>query len=469
MKDTVNIPDAAQTALTTLERAGYEAYLVGGCVRDALLGRNPSDWDITTEATPEAIESVFSGFRLIETGIKHGTVTVLIGGTPIEITPYRVDGSYSDHRRPDEVVFTRNLTEDLARRDFTVNAMAYHPQRGLIDPFGGEEDLNNNILRCVGEADRRFNEDALRILRGMRFMSAFGFDADAATDASMRKNIALLRFVSAERIRVEMTKLLMGDGARKTLLAYPEIVTFVIPELKDAVGFAQHNHWHDLDVYAHILKTVENVPKTPALRWAALLHDCAKPVCNFTDEEGEMHFYNHAAFGADMAYRVMMRLKFDNTTRDVAVHLIRHHMDTPFPTEKNVRRAVLRCGAAHFTELLDLQRADALALTADGLSPRTEPKPLSEETVMKREASLKRVEQTRRLFLELMDKPHCFSVNELAVDGDALRTLGFNGADIGLAKETLLWAVADGKVINETEALLAYLKHNGIKKTGRKK
>ena len=463
------IPEPVKQALEQLERAGHEAFPVGGCVRDALMGKQPSDWDIATAAEPGRVTEVFRDRRVIETGLKHGTVTVLIGGMPLEITTYRVDGLYTDHRRPDGVTFTRSLTEDLARRDFTVNAMACHPQKGVIDPFGGRGDLERGILRCVGEADKRFGEDPLRILRGMRFMATYGFTAEAETDASMRRNRELLRFISAERIRVELEKLLLGPFARKVLLSYPEILTFVIPELGPCVDFPQHNLWHDLDVYAHTLKTVECVPAEPALRWAALFHDIAKPVCFFTDEKGERHFYGHADAGADMAVKIMARLKFDNATRDTVRNLVSCHMDYPEPAERSVNRAILRCGAEHFGEILLLQRADNLALTADELSPRTEPLPLTEKMLSKRRDSFKKNEAVSRLFEEMQKKPHCFGTGELLIDGQSIMALGFGGADIGRAKEMLLWAVADGKVANETEALTAYLKKNGIRPDRRKK
>lgn len=463
------LPAAVGRAIAQLGAAGHEAYPVGGCVRDTLLGKTPSDWDVATDAEPARVAEAFSGFRVIETGLKHGTVTVLIDKMPIEITTYRVDGLYTDHRRPDAVTFTRSLTEDLARRDFTVNAMACRPGEGVIDPFGGADDLEKGILRCVGEADRRFGEDPLRILRGMRFMATYGFTAEAETDASMRRNRELLRFISAERVRVELEKLLLGKYARRVLAAYTDILTFVIPELAPCVGYPQHNLWHDLDIWAHTLKTVENVPAEPALRWAALLHDIGKPASVSTGEDGSRHFYGHADIGADMAAKIMARLKFDNATRDAVKNLIESHMDYPEPTGRSVNRAILRCGAAHFGEILLLQRADMLALWEDAFAPRTEVWPLTDAMRAKRRASLEKDEAIIALYEQMKAKPHCFSLDELAIDGQTVMALGYGGKDIGRAKETLLWAVADGKVKNEKEALTAYLKRNGIRQNRRKK
>ena len=452
----LNIPHQVERALSVLEQAGQEAYLVGGCVRDALLGKTPADWDVTTDASPERMMELFQGYPLVEAGVKHGTVGVVIDGMQVEITVYRVDGEYSDGRHPDGVRFTDSLEEDLARRDFTFNAIAYHPKRGMRDPFGGAEDLKNGVLRAVGEADRRFQEDALRILRGLRFLSTLGFTAEKETEASMRRNKKLLRNISAERVRAEMEKTLLGPSARRVLLSYGEILAFVIPEIKPLIGFNQNNHWHDMDLYAHTLKTVEGVPDKAALKWAALLHDIAKPSCAFTGRDGEDHFYNHAPRGADMAWKITERLKFDTETRRAIYVLIREHMTAPEPTEASVCRAAIRCGEGYIADVLALQLADTLALTADGLSPRTETMPLTEKILAARENSLRKSEANIRVYEELIRKPHCFDTADLKLDGYRLEAMGFSGRDIGRAKKMLLLAVADGKVKNEEEALAAY-------------
>ena len=347
-----SVPDSAREALRRLEAAGYAAYLVGGCVRDSLLGRVPGDWDITTAALPEQVEAVFAGERIIETGLKHGTVTVLLEGLPLEITTFRTETGYSDHRHPDAVAFTPSLKEDLARRDFTVNAMAWRPVEtplirpsvrtgapspqgeGLADPFNGQADLRDKIIRCVGEPEQRFREDALRILRALRFAAQLDFSIDPATAAAARALRETLALVSRERIAVELTKLLCGPAARRILTEYWEILAVPLPELAPMAGFDQRSKYHCYDVLEHSAAAVEAVPPDRILRWAALLHDVAKPACFTLDQLGRGHFYGHAQAGGPMTREILTRLRFDkDTVRRVSALVELHDYPIDPPVE----------------------------------------------------------------------------------------------------------------------------------------
>ncbi len=426
--------------LERLNRAGFEAFLVGGCVRDSLRNVMPHDYDATTSALPEETLGVFSDVPVIETGLKHGTVTVLREGLPVEVTTYRVDGDYADGRHPDEVSFTRSLTEDLARRDFTVNAMAWSPETGVIDPFGGQTDLSARILRCVGAPEQRFTEDALRILRALRFASALGFTLEPETEIALRRLKDRLNMVSPERIREEFVKLLCGDHAASLLSSYPEVFGVFIPELLPAVGFDQHNFHHIYDVYTHLIRAVAAVPPKPSLRLAALLHDIAKPETFALDPEGVGHFYGHAARSAEMADGILRRLRFSNEERKRIVTLIRHH-DTPIePTETAVRRKLNKLGESVFFELLALIRADNLAQAPQ---------------FHDRQAIYDTLEEISR---EILEEKQCFSLKDLAVKGNDLIPLGYRGKEIGEGLQFLLEGVLDGRYPNEKEALLQILK-----------
>jgi len=440
----IALPDEVHTALTRLRAAGYEAYVVGGCVRDACMGRVPGDYDITTSALPEETETVFSGDRIIETGLKHGTVTVLLNGAPLEITTFRVDGTYSDGRHPDAVSFTGSLTEDLSRRDFTMNAMAFAPDTGFADPFGGQGDIADRVIRCVGDPETRFTEDALRILRALRFAAVLGFSLDPETAAAARKCGNLLRLVSAERIAAELTKLLCGGDARRVLTEYPDILGAVLPEMLPMAGFDQRNPHHVYDVLEHTAAAVEAAPPEPVLRLAALLHDVGKPDCFTLDEAGVGHFYGHAKRSAAMADAVLERLRFDRARRERITALVLHHDREIEPTEPAVTRALSRLTPELFFELLALKRADTLAL-APAYRGRT--------------AELDRLEAMAK---EILEKPVCLSRRDLALDGDDLRRLGVSpGKAMGAALERALEAVISGEVPNEQVAILDYLRKNG--------
>ena len=308
----MQLPDYVNTALNRLERAGFEAYAVGGCVRDRLMGRVPTDYDVATAALPEETAAVFAGERVIETGLRHGTVTVLLDGCPLEITTFRVDGAYSDARHPDAVTFTRSLRADLARRDFTVNAMAYSTRTGLVDPFGGEADLRAKRICCVGDPAARFREDALRILRCIRFSSVLGFAIDPATAAAARENRALLRTISAERVAEELKKLVCGADVRRVVLEETDILGAVLPEIRPMRGFDQRNKHHVYDVLEHCAAACEAVPPEPVLRLAALLHDVGKPDCFFTDADVVVKFYGNADRVSEITYGIVRSLLLDN-------------------------------------------------------------------------------------------------------------------------------------------------------------
>ncbi len=428
-------------AIARLEAAGFEAVAVGGCVRDLLSGKTPHDYDVATAATPDEICRVFADERRIETGLQHGTVTVLLSGEPLEITTYRKDGDYSDGRHPDGVTFSRNLEDDLSRRDFTVNAMAFHPERGVTDLFGGRADLKAGILRCVGEPRVRFSEDALRVLRGLRFASQHGFVIEDTTADAMRAARDTLSPVSAERIFAEMTAMLCGKNVTRVLLAFPEIVCAVLPELKDTVGFSQNNRHHIYTVYSHIARVVGATPATPALRWAALLHDAGKPACVSIDANGESHFTGHPSESAKRADAVLTRLRADNRTKEAALELIElHDLRTP-PTEKAVKRLLSKVGEERFFELCDLATADRLAQNPVFFAP-----------------GKTREDAVRDLAKKLLAEHACLSLSDLAVNGDDLKSAGIPaGKELGDTLHRLLDLVLDGDCENTKEELLKHL------------
>jgi tRNA nucleotidyltransferase (CCA-adding enzyme) len=435
----MDLPEQVRRALARLEGAGYEAFVVGGAVRDYVRGADTgTDWDITTSALPEETEAVFSGCRVIETGIKHGTVTVLPDGEPLEITTYRVDGGYSDHRHPDEVRFTRSLREDLRRRDFTMNAMAYSPRTGVVDPFGGQADLAAGVVRCVGEPDRRFQEDALRILRALRFASVLGMHIHPDTARAARDNRALLAAVAAERVRSELTKLLCGADAERVLLEFPDILSVPLPEIGAMVGFDQHNPHHDRDIWAHTAAVTAAIQAQPVLRWAALLHDVGKPPCFSLAEDGVGHFYGHAGESARMADGILRRLRFDTDSREEIVRLIRYH-DLPIqPERKPVKRLMNKLGPDTVRRLIELHKADTRGQSAVCAGRIAE------------------YDAVAAVLDEILNEKECFSLRNLAVSGTDMTALGLTGRDIGRTLNACLTAVMEEKLPNERGALLEY-------------
>ncbi len=432
-------PGPVRGALARLREAGYDAQAVGGCVRDCLLGREPHDWDIATSAFPEEVREVFAEVPVIPTGEKHGTVTVLFSGSPLEITTYRVDGPYSDSRRPDSVAFTRSIREDLARRDFTVNAMAWSPEEGLIDCFGGREDLAAGIIRCVGDPDRRFGEDALRILRGLRFASILDFSLDYATAESLRRNRERLRLVAPQRIFPELLKLLCGPGAGRMLREFPEVFAVILPELEPLWGFDQRTPYHLWDVYEHTVRAVEAVSSEPVLRLTALLHDTGKPSCFFTDRNGRGHFKGHPAASEILAKTALRRLDADGETTRRVRTLVRWHDAVILPERPILRRWLRELGPKDFFALLQIKRADDLAKN-----------PAFDRAEL--------LDQLETLAREILKDGDCFSLEKLAVTGRDLLAAGVSGGrEIGASLEELLEAVLSGACPNEKDALLRWL------------
>lgn len=333
----MKLPPQVNTVFLLLDAAGYEAFLVGGAVRDYVRDGSPAkDWDITTNALPEQVEAVFSEYHLIETGLKHGTVTVVIDHEPIEITTYRIDGDYSDHRHPDSVSFTRSLKDDLERRDFTMNALAYSPKDGVVDLVGGKTDIENGIVRCVGDPDRRFQEDGLRMLRALRFASVYGTEIDEATASAIHRNKSLLRDIAAERIQSELTKMLCGPGVAAILKEFADVIAVAIPEIRPMFGFEQRNPHHNKDIWNHTILVVDSITPAPVLRWAALLHDIGKPSCFSIGADGVGHFFGHAETSTTFAEVILSRLRFDNTGRERILRLIRYH-DMPITADRKLR------------------------------------------------------------------------------------------------------------------------------------
>lgn len=433
------IPREVCAVLQTLERAGHEAYIVGGCVRDILMGKPPHDWDVTTSALPEETMALFDHFA-IPTGLRHGTVTVRSGETACEVTTFRTDGDYPDHRHPAAVTFTRSLLEDLQRRDLTVNAMAMDVHGTLHDPFGGQADIRRRVLRCVGEPERRFQEDALRILRTLRFSATLGFAIEADTHRSLRERRDDLRYVAAERVREELTKLLCGAEVLRVLLEDPQVLGVVLPEILPCVGFDQHNRHHCYDVWGHTAHAVAAAPPDPVLRWAMLLHDLGKPSCFTLDEQGVGHFHGHHRPSAEMAETVCRRLRFDRAAAQQICMLVRYH-DRPIPlTERAIRRAMNQLGVEGLRQLCAVKRADNLAQHPDYRGRQRE------------------INEGEAIMDELLRKDACFSLKQLAVNGRDMAALGLEGPAIGQMLQTLLEAVMDGAADNDRDALLALAK-----------
>ena len=434
---TTLIPQGAKDIIKKLQDNNHEAYLVGGCVRDMLLGIPPNDWDICTDARPEEVLELFKGTnRVIPTGLQHGTVTVLSDEVPYEVTTYRVDGEYEDHRRPATVSYTSNLIEDLARRDFTVNAMAYSPTVGLIDPYGGREDLNLRLLRCVGRPEDRFNEDSLRILRALRFAAVKGFRLEAGTEQAIYNLYSLMETLSAERVLSEILQLLVGDSAYTVLMKYAEIITYILPELKPMYGCEQNNPHHKYDVYEHTCAVVSGLPKNEVLRVAALFHDAGKPSTK-TTEDGIDHFYGHPEVSIQLVEATLKRLKASNALIEGVSPLIKYH-DAELPNRRSVRRMVNKIGKEKTYELLYLKEADALAQTLEYLPDK-----------------LLAVHNARKVLSELEAEDACFGLKDLAVSGADLLNSGFvQGKQVGETLKHLLNQVLDEVLSNDRDTLL---------------
>jgi tRNA nucleotidyltransferase (CCA-adding enzyme) len=434
----VTVPSGPAFLINALEAAGYEAWAVGGCVRDSLLGLVPHDWDITTSAKPEQTLAVFRDQRVIETGLKHGTVTVIWEGAPYEVTTYRTDGLYTDSRRPDSVTFVSDLKEDLSRRDFTVNAMAYHPQRGLYDAFGGAEDLKSRSIRCVGDPRARFEEDALRILRALRFAATYGFTVEEKTAQSLMDCRERLHVIAPERIREEFMRLLAGPGAAGILRDFAPVFDVFLPELTPMRGFSQFNPYHHLDVWEHTLQSVDAAPRSGLLRLVMLLHDSGKPARFFRDDKGIGHFYGHPQTSMKLAQDILTRLRFDNRTRHAVEELVLWHDVTIPAKEKNVRRWLNRLGEERLTQLVAVKRADASA-----------------QNPSKRDDKLRMLDELEACLSGVLQKGLPYTLKGLAVTGQDLQDAGIPpGKRVGQVLDVLLKQVMDGRIPNEKAALL---------------
>ena len=429
----------AEALLKRLEDAGFEAYYVGGCVRDHLMGRAVHDVDITTNALPEQTAAVFEGYKVIPTGIRHGTVTVLAEGTPYEITTYRVDGSYSDSRRPDSVEFTPDIVQDLARRDFTMNAIAMDIRGNIVDPFGGRGDIEHALIRCVGEPEKRFTEDALRIMRGIRFASQLGFGIEEKTAQAIIDMRGRLSIISRERVREELDKLLCGKDCGKVLTDYRVIIAEIIPEMVACFGFDQFSRYHKYDVYEHIVKAVTSAPQDQLiLRRALLLHDIAKPQMFTLDENGVGHFKGHAKVSAEMAKEILSRLRFDNRTIALTSQLISHHSDK-IHSEKQIRLMVSEFGIETFLMLMDFKKYDNCGKNDFVLDENKE------------------FDRFKVIAREFADSGECITLSQLAISGSDLTELGFRGKEIGTALAQLHSLVISGDLPNDKQALTNYI------------
>lgn len=434
----MKLPSYVQWCMEALEAAGYSAYAVGGCVRDWLLGLTPHDFDLCTSALPEQTQQVFADQGLVLAGLKHGTVGVIFPEGVVEITTYRTEGGYTDSRHPDWVRFVDRIEDDLARRDFTINAMAWSPTRGLQDPFHGAEDLEHGILRTVGVAQDRFQEDALRILRGARFAARFHLQPEAQTYAAMVQLTPLMDGLARERVYSELCKLLTVASA-EDLIRYEPLITRVIPELKVAVGFEQHSRYHAFDLYTHIAHVTAAVPEELTLKWAALLHDVGKPMTFTLDEQQQGHFYGHAQEGAKLADQILHRLKAPTVLREQVVELVEQHMTPLLPQRKALRRRMSRLGTAQVWNLLELQQSDM-----GGKGTGT-------FDVEQKDRFL----QLRDMLDQLLEEDSCLTLRDLAVNGRDLMQLGIPaGKALGSCLQSLLDAVLDEALPNEKDPLL---------------
>ena len=433
------IPSEVSFVLDKINEYGYESYLVGGCVRDYLLGKTPSDFDVTTNARPETIIEVFKdSAHLVATGLKHGTVTVIKDHVSVEVTTYRVDGDYSDNRHPEVVRFSTDLKEDVLRRDFTINSMAYSPKHGFKDHVNGLDDLENGVIRCVGDPSVRFEEDALRILRALRFSSILGFEIEENTSSQIHKKAHLLENISIERITVEFIKLLCGEYSEKILLDYRDVFSVFIPKISEMFDFEQHTPYHKYDVYTHSVKAVAAADmEDKILRTALYFHDIGKPACFFTDSEGVGHFYGHAQRSMEITDEIMKKLRFDNNFRSYVVTLIKYH-DAPIENdEKRIKRLLRNLGEEQFFRLIALQRADNAAQA---------------EIVFHRRARFDAVEETAK---RILAEKACFSLADLAVNGNDLISLGIpKGKLIGRILNDLLENVIENRIPNDKNSLL---------------
>lgn len=443
MKFNIEVPASVYFIIQELERCGHEAYMVGGCVRDSVLGRVPHDFDICTSATPNEILKAFPNEDIILTGLQHGTVTILINHEPFEVTTFRIDGEYSDSRRPDKVEFTKNLIEDLKRRDFTINAMAYNPKTGLIDPFNGMEDIKHEKFQCVGSAKDRFDEDALRILRAIRFASQLDFAILPGTDWEIHQKYKNLENISIERINSEFCKIAQSNNFCVQLLLYKEVFSLFIPELKDMIGFQQDNPYHDYDVYEHTFHALDKCNSDDLIvRLAVFFHDFGKPHSYQDGIDGIRHFKGHGKVSAEMTDSIMKRLRFDNDTRNKVVELVYYHDATFEVGKKYIKRWLNKIGEKQFRRLLLVRRADILGQKSEVEENRIE-----------------KIKDIEDLLAQVLSEQSCFSLKDLAISGNDVKKIMMikEGKDVGVWLNKILDMVIDGELNNTREDLIYYM------------
>ena len=434
----ITLPDNVKFIIDKLEAAGFEAYAVGGCVRDSILGRTPNDWDITTSAKPLETKALFK--KTFDTGIKHGTISVLLGKEIYEVTTYRIDGEYEDSRHPKEVTFTADLKEDLLRRDFTINAMAYNPSVGLVDLYGGEEDIKNSIIRCVGNPHDRFSEDALRIMRAVRFAAQLNYDIEENTRAAIKELAGTLSNISAERIQTELVKLLTSDHPEFLKIAWELGITKVIlPEFDRAMESEQNNPNHSFSVGEHTLRVMQSLPPDKVMRLAGLFHDFGKMDTKTTDKKGVDHFYGHPEVSAKIAAGVFNRLKFDNDTKAKVCRLVETHDWFIGASPSRIRRYVNKIGEEFFPQIFDFNRADILA-----------------QSFYNREEKLKDLDELKEAYLKVKEAGDCVNIKDLAVSGSDVINAGVPaGPEVGRILKKLLEEVLDEPSKNNKEYLLS--------------
>ncbi len=425
-----------------LTASGAEVYYVGGCIRDKLIGRDPHDIDLCVSFTPEKVEAVLcrNGVKVFKTGVKNGTITAVINESKIEITTFRKDGEYEDSRHPQSVKFISSIDSDLARRDFTVNAMAYNKRTGLIDLFNGKKDIQSKVIRTVGEPQKRFKEDALRIMRALRFSSELTFEIEPITKEALFSNSNLLKYISGERIFSELKLLLAGDNVLNVLLQYGSVLTDVIPEIRECMGCEQHTPWHIYDVWQHTVYSVDNIENDEILRLTMLLHDIGKPFVKTTDSAGIDHFKTHAAKSADLAYKILKRLRADNKTVHTVCNLIKHHQDIEKVNKIDIAGMIVEYGAPFVNDLFKVRIADLRA-----------------HNLKKVSTELDAIIQKYNCFLDLLKKDVPCSIADLDINGNDLKELGFSGSEIGATLKQLLYDVIRGKVANKYERLKFYV------------
>lgn len=439
------LPNDVKRILELLISNSYEAYVVGGCVRDAIMKRSVSDYDITTSAPPSRVEELLkeNGIKYIETGLKHGTVTAIINHAQYEITTFRTDGEYRDNRHPESVSFVTDIKEDLSRRDFTVNAIAFNEKEGFIDLFGGIDDIKNKTIRAVGDGDIRFREDALRIMRALRFSSQLSFDIENETAQAIFRNKELLRNIANERIYQELIKLLMGENCEKVLLEYREVIAVIIPELAPSFDFEQHNKWHLFDVYTHSVKSVQYCPEKDYMRLAMLLHDIGKPHCKTTDKNGCDHFYSHAQIGAEIAEIILKRLRASNEIQHRVKTLIENHSNYLSHKPSVIKKRMRVIGEDMIFDFIDFQIAD-----------------LKSHNMEYAQNEINALEEILHITNEIINKKEPFSIKELDINGFELMQLGLQGKEISKMLELLLSEVIANPEKNKKEILLDIAKRS---------